>query len=86
MRDENARLGVETTTRSDLTASQSPDRADRSVSGMRPALTGMAGKGPTCRSKDGEQFTDRQTPVAVEKYSALMRAEVELTTYFGWPR
>jgi putative transposase len=34
---------------------QSRDRADRSVSGTRPALTGT-GKGPACRSKDEEQF------------------------------
>src|SRR5882724_2670757 len=43
---------------------QSPGRADRPVSGIRPALTATAWKRSAAWSKDGEQFSDRQTPIA----------------------
>src|SRR5262249_19679464 len=51
MRGENARLGVETTARS----AKSPDRADRSVSGIRAALTGTGWKKPSNLVQGWEQ-------------------------------
>src|SRR5215831_6905823 len=56
MRDENARLGVETITRSDLTArSTTQPLIERS---LRPALTGTGWKKASGPSKDGEQTID----------------------------
>ena len=62
MRAENARLGVETTTRCDHIArsATSPDIAGQPVSGTWPALIEAGWKKPSRWSKDWERFTQGQ--------------------------